>query len=163
MKNTEILLPLAAGALAGAAMAPSKDSLALQGYVDPTLFAGDLAIGVAGLGLGIAGMYYPRAAGAVVGLVGLLLLGAGSMAQTPGGAKYVPGILGLSLAGGMYLGEPSLARGSAQALMGLSSLLTASSAIDYANETRLVQAGTVKPPPPATLPSAIPVTPAVKV
>lgn len=158
--NTKILLPLAAGALAGAAMAPSKDSLALQGYVDPALFAGDLAIGVAGLGLGIAGMYYPRAAGAVAGLVGLLLLGAGAMVKTEGGAKYVPGILGLSLAGGMYLGEPSLARGSAQALMGLSSLLTASSAIDFANENRLVSAGTVKPPPSATLPASMPQTPA---
>lgn len=163
--NTKILFPLAAGALAGAAMAPSKDSLAKEGYIDPLLFTADLSIGIAGLGLGIAGIYYPRAAGAVAAALGTLLLIAGGSAKTESGVKYVPGILGLSLAGGMYLGAPSLARGSAQALMGLSSLLAVSSTIDLANEKRLIADGTIKAPPPAppfTLPTPVP-TPVTKV
>lgn len=158
--NTKILFPLAAGALAGAAIAPSKDTLATQGYVEPTLLAGDMAFGVAGLGLGIAGMYYPKVAGAIAGVAGLLLLGAGAMSKISGSGKYVPGVLGLGLAGGMYLGSPSLARGSAQALVGLSSLLAVSSTIDFTNEQRLISAGTVKPAPKTAIPAAAP-TPAV--
>ena len=163
--NTKILFPLAAGALAGAALAPSKDTLAKEGYVDPALFGADLAVGMAGLGLGIAGIYYPRIAGTVAAVIGAVLLGAAGMSKTESGAKYVPGILGLSLAGGMYLGQPALAKSSAQALMGLSSLLAVSSTIDFANEKRLISDGTIKAPPPAppfTLPTPVP-SPVTKV
>jgi hypothetical protein len=141
-----IVLPLAAGALAGASLT-KKPLPTTQAQLDALKGAaakggGTLMIGTAmvGLGAGLLALYKPKAGAAV-----FALMGAGSlysaMKAEPGSAMRVGALAGTAvaagLAGTLVYGKPAAVKGAGMVAVGLGGASLASTAIFLSDISRM--------------------------
>lgn len=141
-----VILPLAAGALAGASLA-QKPKPATQQQLDALKLAvskggGSALISVAavGLGAGLLALYKPKAGAAV-----FAVLGAGSLYSAiqsqPGSTTRIVGLAGTAIAAGLAgtlaYGKPAAVKGAGMVAVGLGGASLSSSLIFLSDVSKM--------------------------